>query len=99
MVRAFAALRGPPRQSFGATAGVTIPPAWSALRPVSHGFDAIAVSLNLMRPLLGHDGLTAWYIQIAASLVAAPSQHPFSPREPDGCGSSLRGQGSFSGTL
>ena len=60
MVRAFPALRRPLRQSLGATAGVTIPPDRSALRPISHGFDAILVSLILMRPLLGHDGLTDW---------------------------------------
>jgi len=35
---------------------------------MSHGFDAIAVSLNLMRALSGHDGLTAWYILSAISL-------------------------------
>ena len=70
MIRAFPALRRPLRQSLGATAGVTIPPDRSALRPISHGFDAIPVSLILIRPLLGHDGLTDWYIQIAASLVA-----------------------------
>ena len=69
MIRAFSALRRPLRQSLGATARVTIPPDKSALRPTSHGFDAILVSLILMRPLLGHDGLTDWYIRIAASLV------------------------------
>ena len=42
----------------------------STLRPISHGFDAISVSLLLMRPLLGYDGLTPWYVRIAASLVA-----------------------------
>ena len=56
--------------SLGAAAGVTIPPDWSALRPISHGLDAISVGLILMRPLLGHDGLTDWDIRIAASLVA-----------------------------
>ena len=55
MTRAFPALRRPIRQSPGATAGVTIPPDRPALRPISHGLDAIPVSLILMRPLLGHD--------------------------------------------
>ena len=70
MVRAFLALRRPFKQSLGATAGVTIPPNEPALRPISHGFDAISVSLILMRPLLGHDGLTDWHIRTAAALVA-----------------------------
>ena len=46
MVRAFSAFRGPPRQSPGPAAGLRIPPAWSALRPISNGFDAISVGLN-----------------------------------------------------
>ena len=70
MVRAFSAFRGPARQSLGAAAGGTIPPLWSPLRPISHDFDAVSVSLNLMRPLLGHDGLTAQYLRIAAFLPA-----------------------------
>ena len=42
----------------------------STLRSISHGFDAISVSLLLMRPLLGYDVLTPWYVRIAAPLVA-----------------------------
>ena len=50
--------------------GVNFRPDWFALRPISHGFDAIFVSPYLMRPLLGYDGLTPWYVKTAASLVA-----------------------------
>ena len=35
-------------------------------------------NLHLMRPLLDHDGLTAWYIRMAASLAALAA--PFSSR-------------------
>jgi len=70
MKNAFWTSKGPFRLSLGATVGITAPPLLSVLRPMSHGFDAIAVSLNLMRALSGHDGLTAWYILSAVSLRA-----------------------------
>ena len=65
--RAFLALSRPLRQRCGATAGVTVPLDWSALRPNSHGLNAISVSLLLIH----HDGLTPWNIRIDASLVAS----------------------------
>ena len=54
ILRTFSAGRGPPIWSLGGAAGVTIAPAGSAWGT------AIQDSLDLIRPLLGHDGLTAW---------------------------------------